>query len=179
MSTRETRSSAKVISFETDFTASSRFTGASSSPQARKYMVRPFFPKSRSKRGIPSNTNCPSVSMPRQRSRSSVALPIPLIARTGSGSRNVRSVPGNTTVRPRGLSMSEAIFATVFEVPTPTEHVTPRASTRSRIRSATRTGCSRFVRVGVTSRNASSMLTCCTAGVSSARICITWELTSL
>ena len=75
--------------------------------------------------------------------------------------------------------MSEAIFATVLEVPTPTEHVTPSSSTRCWIRRATATGCSLLVRVGVTSRKASSMLTCCTSGVSSFKMDITWLLTCL
>ena len=66
--------------------------------------------------------------------------------------------------------MSEAIFAMVLEVPAPMEHVTPSSSTRRWMRWATRTGCSRFTTVGVTSRNASSMLTCCTCGVSERRM---------
>ena len=66
--------------------------------------------------------------------------------------------------------MSEAIFAIVFDVPTPTEHVTPSASTRDWMRLAMRTGCSVFTLVGETSTNASSILTCCTSGVSSRRM---------
>ena len=95
---------------------------------------------------------------------------MPLIVRTGKGPRKSRSPPGYTTVRPRGLSMSEAIFATVLDVPTPMEHVTPSSSMRRWMRRATSTGCSRFTAVGDTSRNASSMLTCCTCGVSERRM---------
>ena len=108
--------------------------------------------------------------MPLARSFSSAAAPMPLMVRTGKGARKSRSLPGNTTVSPRGLSMSEAILATVLDVPTPMEHVTPSSSTRLWMRRATSTGCSRFTAVGVTSRNASSMLTCCTCGVSSRRM---------
>ena len=62
--------------------------------------------------------------------------------------------------------MSDAIFAMVFDVPTPMEQVTPSASTRFCMRLAISAGCSVFTGVGDTSRNASSMLTCCTWGVS-------------
>ena len=108
--------------------------------------------------------------MPYECSLASADAPMPLIVRMGRGARKSRSPPGYTTVRPRGLSMSEAIFATVFEVPTPMEQVTPSFSTRLWMRCAMRTGCSRFTAVGVTSMNASSMLTCCTCGVSAWRM---------
>ena len=112
----------------------------------------------------------PKVRTPWERSVLSAAAPTPESVRTGSFSRKAASVPGKTTVSPRGLSRSEAIFATDFEVPTPMEQVTPRAATRSWTRWATRTGCSVFTAVGVTSMKASSMETCCTWGVSSRRM---------
>ena len=108
--------------------------------------------------------------MPAALSLRSAAAPMPLRVLTGSGERNSRSVPGKTAVKPRGLSMSEAIFATVLDVPTPTEHVTPSSSTRRWMRWATKIGCSRLTSLGVTSKNASSMLTCWTNGVSLWRI---------
>ena len=104
----------------------------------------------------------PKVRTPWERSVLSAAAPTPESVRTGSFSRKAASVPGKTTVSPRGLSRSEAIFATDLEVPTPMEQVTPRAVTRSWMRWATRTGCSVFTAVGVTSIKASSMETCCT-----------------
>ena len=169
-SSRAVRSTANVISFDTDFTVSSCSTGASSPPFARTCMTRPFLPNTRSSMPSSASASCPSVRMPRECSFSSAAAPMPLIVRTGRGARKSRSPPGYTTVSPRGLSMSEAIFAMVFDVPTPMEHVTPSSSTRLWMRWATRTGCSRFTDVGDTSMNASSMLTCCTCGVSARRI---------
>ena len=112
----------------------------------------------------------PKVRTPWERSVLSAAAPTPESVRTGSFSKKAASVPGKTTVSPRGLSRSEAIFATDLEVPTPMEQVTPRVATRSWMRWATRTGCSVFTAVGVTSIKASSMETCCTWGVSSRRM---------
>ena len=100
------------------------------------------------------------------------------MAPTGSGARNARSVPGGTTVRPRGFSRSEAILATVLLAPRPMEQVTPSSATLIWTRRQIATGLSREKRPGVTSKNASSMETCSTRGVSSPRIPITRELIS-
>ena len=98
---------------------------------------------------------------------------MPLNARTGCCSMKFSSLPGRTTVRPFGLSMSDASFATALVVPTPIEHDTPSSATRFWILRAIETGCSRFTDVGVTSRKASSMLTCCIRGVSSRNMFMT------
>ena len=111
--------------------------------------------------------------MPIWRSRASVALPTPLMAETGSGARNAPSVPGSTTVMPRGFWRSDAIFATVLLVPRPMEQVTPSSATRPWTRRQMAMGLSREKRPGVTSKNASSIDTCSTSGVSSRIACIT------
>jgi len=116
--------------------------------------------------------------MPIEASFFLVASPIPLMAPTGSGARKVRSVPGKTTVRPRGFSRSEAIFATVLFTPMPIEQVIPRADTRDCTRRQMSTGLSRDQRPGVTSKNASSIDTCSTSGVSSSRSAMTFWLIS-
>ena len=103
---------------------------------------------------------------------------MPLMARTGSGARKARSVPGSTAVSPRGFSRSLAILATVLLQPRPMEHVTPILETRRAIRCAMARGLSALKRPGVMSKNASSIETCSTNGVSSARIAITCELTA-
>ena len=113
-----------------------------------------------------------------RRSRSSAERPMPLMADTGSAAKKRCSVPGRTMVSPNGLSRSLAIFATVLLQPTPMEHVTPSAATRSLIRRATSSGSSGAKRPGVISIKASSMDTRSTRGVSSARIAMTCALTS-
>ena len=97
--------------------------------------------------------------MPARASADSAADPIPLMARTGKGERNPSSVPGKTTVRPRGLSRSLAILATVLLLPSPIEQVMPKLATRAEMRRQIATGSSREKRPGVTSKNASSMET--------------------
>ncbi len=108
--------------------------------------------------------------MPALWSACSAAGPTPLMARTGMGARNDASCPGYTTVRPRGLSRSDATLAMDFVVPTPMEHVTPSSATRRWMRAAMLAGCSVFSALGLTSAKASSMDTCCTWGVSSPMI---------
>ena len=63
--------------------------------------------------------------------------PTPDIVLMGRGDRKSDSLPGYTTVRPQGLSMSEAIFAMVLLVPNPIEHVIPSSETRCCMRRAT------------------------------------------
>ena len=88
------------------------------------------------------------------------------------------SVPGATTVRPSGLSSSEAILATSLEEPMPTDAVRPPVAVRMRSRSA----CARAltpstVRSGpaaaARSTYASSIDTCSTRGDTSASSDIT------
>ena len=114
--------------------------------------------------------------MPNRRSLASVAAPTPLMARTGKGARKLVSVPGITTVMPRGFSASEAIFATVLHTPRPIEQVMPSLATRPWTRRQMSMGLSREKRPGVTSKNASSMETCSTRGVSSVSMSMTCEL---
>ena len=52
-----------------------------------------------------------------------------------SGARNEASRPGGTTVSPPGFRRSPAIFATVFELPTPIEHVRLAIAKSERFRS--------------------------------------------
>ena len=63
--------------------------------------------------------------MPTRRSRSAVAGPTPGITVTCIGRSRSRSVPGATTTRPSGLSRSLATLAMNFDVPMPTEAVSP------------------------------------------------------
>ena len=112
----------------------------------------------------------PNVLMPSDSRCSALRGPIPGMARTGRGARNAASSPGQTTVRPSGLSWSLAILATDLLAESPAEHVMPSSATRARMRRATATGCSVEKRPGVTSRKASSIETGCTRGLSSAKM---------
>ena len=118
--------------------------------------------------------SAPSVVMPMPRSLRSVASPMPLMARTGSGARKDASVPGGTTVRPRGFWRSEPILATVLLTPSPMEQVMPSSDTRPWMRRQISMGLSLEKRPGVTSKNASSTETCSMSGVSSRMMDITW-----
>ena len=95
--------------------------------------------------------------MPILLSDASADVPMPLMARTGNGSRKFSSVPGGTIVSPCGLSRSLAILATVLLVPKPMEHVMPSSLTRRDMRLAISIGFSREKRPGVMSKNASSI----------------------
>ena len=92
-------------------------------------MLGPCTPKASSISRRSASASFPSVVMPISQRRLSVAAPMPLIARTGRGARNDASVPGGTTVRPRGFWRSEAILATVLLVPRPIEQVIPSSET--------------------------------------------------
>ena len=81
--------------------------------------------------------------MPILASCASVAGPMPLMARTGRGARKLASLPGSTTVRPRGLSRSEATLATLLLTPRPIEQLTPSSLTRPWMRRQMSTGLSR------------------------------------
>ena len=85
----------------------------------------------------------------------------------GSGARKRPSVPGKTAVRPRGFSCSEAILAIVLFVPSPMEQVIPSAATFFCMRLQISKGFSLENLPGVMSKNASSIETCSTRGVSS------------
>ncbi len=88
------RSFAKVTSFDTDFTGACCWMGESSRPQARIYMTRPFFPEQALK-GAPGPSHTSARAFPPMAFQAPLAAaPMPLMLRTGSGSRNMRSVPG-------------------------------------------------------------------------------------
>ncbi len=96
---------------------------------------------------------------------SPVTFPTPHSFSTGSGSRNSTSRPYGTTVRPSGLFMSEAIFATNLEAATPADTVSPvSAATAALIFRAISTAPPKSRSVPVTSRNASSMESASTRG---------------
>lgn len=163
------RSCEKVRSFETDFGASrslESLTTLRSRPRARSRSLGPETPSRASSSAGSARPSSPRVRIPAPASLAWVAAPMPLIARTGRGARKEASMPGMTTVRPRGLSRSEATLAMVLLVPSPMEQVTPRALTSSCSSLQTRMG-SRPARPGVTSKKASSMETCSTRGVRS------------
>ena len=127
------RSSAKVRSLETDLASRGRArrpTGERSVPAARALRAGPATPSARMSSASEALASCPSVRIPIRASRPSVASPIPLMARTGRGARNSPSLPGSTTVRPRGFSASEATLATLLHTPMPIEQVTPSSATR-------------------------------------------------
>ena len=97
----------------------------------------------------------------------------------GSGARKAASVPGGTTTRPSGLRMSEATFATSFEVATPTEAVRwVSLRTASFSRAATVSPSPNARRLPVTSRNASSIETGSTQSLKRPRTSITWRETA-
>ena len=133
-SSRLVRSSLKVRSLETDLAFSGVAASATtllSSPAALSAILGPMTPKTRERRSGSVRASSPRVRTPISCRRRSVAWPMPLIALTGSGARKAACVPGNTTVRPRGFSRSEAIFATVLLTPRPMEQVTPSSPTRA------------------------------------------------
>jgi len=133
ISPRSVRSRANVRSLLTDFTSSGssmRATALLSRPCARRFISSALTPKMGRRIEGAAEASWPSVWMPAFDSSCSARLPIPLIARTGRGDRNPCSVPGRTTVSPRGLSRSLAILATVLLQPKPIEHVTPKLDTR-------------------------------------------------
>ena len=66
-----------------------------------------------------------TVWMPARRSRSAVAGPTPGITVTCIGRSRSCSVPGGTTTSPSGFSRSLATLAMNFEVPMPTDAVSP------------------------------------------------------
>ena len=74
--------------------------------------------------------------MPARRSRSAVAGPTPGITVTCIGRSRSCSVPGATTTRPSGLSRSLATLAMNFEVPMPTDAVSPPVTSWTRGRSS-------------------------------------------
>ena len=99
-------------------------------------MASAFTPKIGSSAAIGASASCPSVAISILASARSAEDPMPDMAVTGKGSRNARSVPGKTTVRPRGLSRSLAILAIVLFDPSPMEQVIPSSDTRLEMRDA-------------------------------------------
>ena len=145
ISFRSRRSSAKVRSFDTLLGCSvsaARATRERSSPAARSTMRGPATPNADAAAERSSLESCPRVRIPICPRRAWVALPTPLMAETGNGARNARSVPGRTAVRPRGFSRSDAIFATVLFTPMPIEQVMPSSATRAWTRRQMSTGLS-------------------------------------
>ena len=134
MALSSVRSFAKVRSLETDF-ASSGFarspTGARSVPAARALRAGPMDPSSAVRVSSEALARAPSVLIPMRARRASVAGPTPLMALTGSGARNAASLPGRTTVSPRGFSASDATLATLLHTPRPMEQLTPSSATRA------------------------------------------------
>ena len=77
-----------------------------------------------------------TVWMPARRSRSAVAGPTPGMTVTCIGRSSSTSVPGGTTTSPSGLSRSLATLAMNFEVPIPTDAVSPPVTSTIRSRSS-------------------------------------------
>ena len=69
--------------------------------------------------------------MPARRRRSAVAGPTPGMTVTCIGRSSSTSVPALTTTRPSGLSRSLATLAMNFDVPIPTEAVSPPVTSRT------------------------------------------------
>ncbi len=107
------------------------------------------------------------------------ALPTPHSAPTGRVRRNGTVAAAGTSSMPSGLACVDASFATNFVVAIPTEHVIPwSAWTRRRSAAAIRVGGPRRRRAPLTSRNASSTLTCSTSAVISPSAAMTDRETS-
>ncbi len=121
------------------------------------------------------------MSRPLLRNARSVRGPTPHSAPTGRGRRNSRVSGTGTTTVPSGFAIPEASLATNFTPATPTEQVMPNSSaTRARSRVAIPAGPLPSLRnAPLTSRNASSRPSGCTAGVTSANSAITPRETSL
>ena len=77
--------------------------------------------------------------IPARRSRSAVAGPTPGMTVTCIGRSSSCSHPGATTTSPSGLSRSLATLAMNFDVPIPTEAVSPPVTSRTRCRSCSPT----------------------------------------
>ena len=107
--------------------------------------------------------------MPTRRSRSAVAGPTPGMTVTCIGRSSSCSVPGGTTTSPSGLSRSLATLAMNFELPIPTEAVSPPVASATLARSssanAVTVGTSRSSSCAAArSTNASSRLSGSTSG---------------
>jgi hypothetical protein len=96
------------------------------------------------------------VVTPTRRSRSAVAGPTPGITLTDSGASSSSSVPGSTTTSPSGLRRSLAIFAISFDVPIPTDPVSPPVTSRTRSFSSSATAVTAAVPVAARSPAARS-----------------------
>ena len=70
-----------------------------------------------------SAASSPTVATPRFVNFFCATGPTPPMAESGSGARNAAVRSGSTTSIPWGFARDEAIFATDFEIPTPTEQV--------------------------------------------------------
>jgi hypothetical protein len=103
-----------------------------------------------------------------------VVFPTPQRAPTGSAWRNGSVSAAGTTSRPSGLQRVLASLATNLVEAAPTEQVRPvSACTRRRIMAPISAGEPKSPRAPATSRNASSMLSGSTSGVTSRKMPMT------
>ena len=126
---------AKVVSEDMDLVARSVCTSSSSRPMALSRTLAARWPNILANHSSGCSANWPMVSMPSRCSRSAVLGPMPHSLFAAKGAKNAASSPGWTTTRPSGLSRSEPIFATVLQVPTPTDRTSPVSSKTRRLRS--------------------------------------------
>ncbi len=118
-------STSKVCSLLTDLVTPRSSTSLSSTPCASKYIPAPHLPNTSINLFRSNRASCPIVLIPSPCNISSFLRPIPCSLRTSSGSRNLATLSGSTTVRPSGLSRSEAILAADLVGAMPIEHVSP------------------------------------------------------
>src|SRR5439155_707055 len=158
---RSDTSRSKVRSTLIDFGSGRSSTGSSSNPRAMAQSQMEFLPSIFFSLAPGKRASSPIVRTP-ERSRScAVFTPTPLIFVTGSGSRNRVTSSGRTTFKPSGFARSDPILATDLLGPAPIVHAKPsRSSTAAFTRAAYSAAASKSRTLEVTSRNASSMLTC-------------------
>jgi len=154
-------SRSKVRSTLIDFGSGRSSTGSSSNPRAMAQSQIEFLPSIFFRLAPGKRASSPIVRTP-ERSRScAVFTPTPLIFVTGSGSRNRVTSSGRTTFKPSGFARSDAILAMDLLGPAPIVHAKPsRSRTAAFTRAAYSAAPSKSRTLEVTSRNASSMLTC-------------------
>ena len=108
-----------------------------------------------------NRASSPIVRTPTPSRTWAVLGPTPLIFVTGSGSRKAVTSSGRTTLSPSGFAMSEAMFAIDLFGPTPIVQARPSFSRTAALTLAAYAATSSNPwTFDVTSRNASSMLTC-------------------
>ena len=149
-----------------DFAVRFGVTGRSSTPSASRRSQSVRLPTARCSTWGSAVRTSTSRTIPSARSRFAVTGPTPHSASTGRRCRNASTRSAGMTVRPSGLSQSEAIFAKNLLGAAPAETV---SSTSSRIhcfsRRATVVASGSSQRLRVTSRYASSSESGSTSGV--------------